>query len=324
MPHTITPALPSFLRPLAAWMLIGWLGLTGAHNLACLGADSQRFTVGTYNVENYLDYPKGTRHAKTEPAKARVREAIKNLNADILAIQEMGSLEAIVELQESLRKEGLNYPHRELVQGWDTNIFVCFLSRYEITARRPHTNESFLINGRRLHVSRGFSEVDIRLNPAYQITLISAHLKSRRVAVQADEAEWREQEALKLRSIIDQRLAANPRVNLVVLGDFNDTPDSRPIKALVGKGKTSLADTRPTERNGDSYTASESRQDPRRVAWTHFYAKEDTYSRVDYILLSRGLAAEWQRAGTRILTLPNWGQASDHRPIVAEFLAQER
>ena len=146
-----------------------------------------------------------------------------------------------------------------------------------------------------------------------------AHVVLVRISQQIELAQTAKLEHLQLCKVALLLLA-----NVGVLGDFNDTPDSRPIKALVGKGKTSLADTRPTERNGDSYTASESRQDPRRVAWTHFYAKEDTYSRVDYILLSRGLAAEWQRAGTRILTLPNWGQASDHRPIVAEFLAQER
>ncbi len=324
MRHTLFQTPRMSLPQLAAWVLLGGIALAGIPTPDCLGADPRRFTIGTYNVENYLDQPKGTRRAKSEPAKSRVRESIKALNADILAIQEMGSLEALGELQASLRKEGLDYPHREFVRGWDTNIFLSILSRYEIVARRPHTNESFLLNGRRLHVSRGFAEVDIRLNPTYQITLITAHLKSRRAAVQADEAEWREQEALKLRSLVDIRLTANPRANLVVLGDFNDTPASRPMKVLLGKGKTSMVDTRPTERHGDTYTNTESQDDPRRIAWTHFYAKEDTFSRVDYILLSRGLAAEWQKAGTRILALPNWGQASDHRAIVAEFLAQDR
>ncbi len=289
-----------------------------------LAAEVPAFTVATYNVENYLDVPKGTRAAKSQPSKDKVREAIKMLNADILAIQEMGSLEALDELQHSLRSEGLHYPHREFVRGWDTNIFVCVLSRFAFTARRPRTNESFLLNGRRLHVSRGFAEVDIRVNPSYEITLITAHLKSRRAAFQADESEWREQEALKLRSFIEARLASNPRANLVVLGDFNDTPDSRPLKALIGKGKTSLTDIRPSEMNGDSYADPESRYEPRRIAWTHFYAKEDTFSRIDYILVSRGMAAEWLKAGTRILTMPNWGLASDHRPIVATFAAQER
>ena len=33
------------------------------------------------------------------------------------------------------------------------------------------------------------------------------------------------------------------------------------------------------------------------------------------------MAKEWKPEGTYALTLPNWGVASDHRPIVAEFSA---
>ncbi len=310
------------------WVVIGWVGSGLGNGLADTASTAlekgPRFTVGSYNLENYLDVPKGTRRVKTEASKAQVRKTLIKLNADILALQEVGSYEAFQELRESLRREGLDYPHSEFVRGWDTNIFLGVLSRYEIVARRPHTNTSFVLNGRRLHVSRGFAEVDVRLNPSYQITLLSAHLKSRRSSYEANEADWREQEALRLREVVDARLAANPRVNLVVVGDLNDTPDSKPIRSLVGRGKMSLVDGRPAERNGDDYQATEGRVPTRRVGWTHYYAKEDSYSRIDYILMSRGMAAEWERAGTYVLAIPNWGLASDHRPVVAEFVARER
>ncbi len=59
------------------------------------------------------------------------------------------------------------------------------------------------------------------------------------------------------------------------------------------------------------------------MTWTDYYAKEDSYSRVDYILLGRGMREHWRKEETYILTLPNWGLASDHRPLVAAFSVPE-
>jgi exonuclease III len=46
---------------------------------------------------------------------------------------------------------------------------------------------------------------------------------------------------------------------------------------------------------------------------------EDTYSRIDFILLSPAMARDWVTNETYALTIPNWGVGSDHRPIVATF-----
>jgi endonuclease/exonuclease/phosphatase family metal-dependent hydrolase len=162
------------------------------------------------------------------------------------------------------------------------------------------------------------------VTPHYVFTLITAHLKSRRIVSEADQAELREQEALQLRRIINARLAANPNLNLVVLGDFNDTKDAPATKILLGKGTTALVDARPAERNGDNAPNPIPYFAPRNITWTYYYGKEDTYSRIDYILLSRGMAREINPNGTYLLALPNWGVASDHRPIVASFYALDR
>ena len=282
------------------------------------------FRVATYNVESYLDQPLGGRPVKSAEARAKVREALLAMGADVVALQEMGGTNALLELRASLAAEGLAYPYWEHVTGHDTNIHVAVLSRFPITARHPHTNDSFLFLGRRFQVARGFAEVDIQVSPRYSFTLFTGHLKSRRPSTAADEAELREQEALILREKITTRLTASPDANLLVLGDFNDTKDARAIRALIGRGRLALVDTRPAERNGDDLPNPNPRFEPRQVAWTHYYGKEDSYSRVDYILLSRGLAREWDKSQTYVLTLPNWGAASDHRPIVAGFFAEDR
>jgi endonuclease/exonuclease/phosphatase family metal-dependent hydrolase len=284
-------------------------------------AGAQVFRVGTFNVENYIDDPASSRPLKSAEAKAQVCAEILAIKPDVLALEEMGSTNALLELQGALKQSGLDLPYWEHVQGHDTNIHLAVLSRYPMIARQPHTNESFLLNGRRFHVNRGFAEVQIGINPNYKFTLIAAHLKSRLASPLADEEEWRLQEAMLLRHIIDDRLAANPGEKLVVLGDLNDVKDSRTVRTIIGRGKTGLFDTRPAERNGESQAQADEAES-RPVMWTEYYAKEDVYSRIDYVLVSHALERDWLRRETYVLRFPDWGRASDHRPLVAGFMAR--
>ncbi|MGC3959521.1 MAG: endonuclease/exonuclease/phosphatase family protein [Verrucomicrobiota bacterium] len=290
-------------------------------------AQAETFRLAAYNVENYLDKPTETRkNVKSEAAKAKVREVILAMKPDVIAFEEMGSLSAFLELRDSLKKDGLDFPHYEHVKGFDTNIHVCVLSKFPIVASRSHTNENFLLNGKRFQVSRGFSEVDIKVNDNYQFTLLGAHLKSRRAIADADEAELRLEEAKLLRAIVDKHLATKPDANIVVLGDLNDTYNTKAIKEVVGTGKNKLVDTRPAEQNnGDNLpNPANPRYSPRNETWTHYYGVEDSYSRIDYILLSPGMAKEWVKDQSFIPVVPNWGQASDHRPVLVTLEANDK
>jgi endonuclease/exonuclease/phosphatase family metal-dependent hydrolase len=302
-------------RPFFRFFALFWL-------LSSVLAGAQVFRVATFNVENYLDTPSGQRPAKSSAAKARVRESILAVKPDVIALEEVGSTNALLELQSALKAAGLDLPYWDLVTGYDTNIHVSVLCRFPIVARRPHTNESFLLEGRRMQVSRGFAEMDIQVNPKFKFTLIAVHLKSRRPDPRADEEEWRYQEAVALRRVIDARLTEDPEQKLVVLGDFNDLKDSKPLRTIMGRGRARLFDTRPAERNGDDPTRAGKGHDSRNVTWTHYYAMEDVYSRIDYILLGRGMERQWLGAETYVLSTPNWGLASDHRPLVAGFAAE--
>jgi endonuclease/exonuclease/phosphatase family metal-dependent hydrolase len=299
------------------WLLIVFLALTGGEIAAA------NFTVGTYNLELYLDATNGLMKPKPDGAKAMVLESILKLNADILAIQEMGKRTAFDELRANLKAGGLDYPHTEFIRGADDALHVAVLSKYPIVRRRPHTNESFLLNGRRLRVLRGFAEVDIKVEN-YEFTLITTHLKSKRQSGANDEEDVREQEAIILREKIDAILTQRPTANLVVLGDLNDFRDARSTRAVIGRGAKALVDTRPAERNGDSRTPINQPYGGRQVVWTHYYAKEESYARLDYILVSRGMSREWQIDGTYILTVPNWGLGSDHRPLLATFSTNDK
>jgi endonuclease/exonuclease/phosphatase family metal-dependent hydrolase len=284
-------------------------------------ATAEVFRVATFNVENYIDAPAGNRPAKSPEGRAKVRESIAAVKPDVLALQEVGSTNALLQLQAGLKSAGVDLPFWDEITAHDTNIHLAILSRFPIAARRPHTNDSFIIDGHRLEVSRGFDELEIQVNPRYSFTLIAAHLKSRLPSNIADEEEWRYQEAVALRHVIDAALDANADRKLIVLGDFNDVKDSKVMRVIMGRGRARLFDTRPAERNGDSGGKG---HEGRTVTWTDYYAKEDTYSRIDYILVSPSLKAAWLPAETYVLSLPNWGVASDHRPVVAGFVTEDR
>src|SRR4051794_27793520 len=88
------------------------------------------FRIATYNVENYLDEPTSTRRVKPSESKAKVCESILALKPDVIALQEMGTTSALLELQASLKSKGLDLPHWEHITGYDTNIHIAILSKF--------------------------------------------------------------------------------------------------------------------------------------------------------------------------------------------------
>lgn len=293
-----------------------------------LSETNTTFTVGTYNLKNYLILPKERRSVKPPAARRLVRRSLLSLKLDVVALQEVGSTNALHHLRKGLKREGLHYPHWEQITAYDTNIHVSILSRYPFTRRRAHTNDFFLLTGRRYQVARGFAEVTVGVGKAYRFTLICGHLKSRRPVYYGDQAELRREEARILRQKIDAHLVRDPDHNLVVLGDFNDHIHSDPIRLIQGRGKRRLTDTQPAERFGADPDSEnrEGRSLPAGspIRWTHFFDDEETYSRVDFIFISPGMAEEWMPARTYIPRLPYWAGASDHRPLVATFRVDER
>ena len=297
-----------------AWLIL----LASASLLNARSGDT--FRVAAYNVENYLDQPTAQRNrVKTDAARAKIRESIRAMNPDVLALEEMGTTNALLELRDSLKKDGLDFPYWEHIQGFDTNIHVAVLSKLPIITRHPHTNDFFLLDGKRFQVKRGIIELEILAATNFTFTLLTAHLKSQLSENGADEAEQRLGEAKVLRGIIDEKLKADPGAKIVVAGDLNDGKDSESTKEIIGRGKTKLFDTRPAERNGDTVVAVPLYNEPRNAAWTYFYGKTDTYTRIDFILLSPAMKRFWKADETYIPKIPDWGVGSDHRPVVAGF-----
>lgn len=276
--------------------------------------------ITTFNLENYHLTPSPTRPLKPPEARKQVLQTIATLRPDVLAVQEIGSPDDLADIQSALQTSGWTFPHLETVAGPDTNSLLGILSRFPFQSRTPHTNVAFILDGRRHRVSRGFSEVAIALPGNRRLGLINAHLKSKRPTADGDETELREQEARLLRARIDALLKLSPERFLVVCGDFNDSPDSRALRTLVGRGTKRLIDPRPSERRIDALDHKSPVPPERPITWTHYFARDETYSRLDYILLSPGLAPALGRGDAFVLASEDWGKASDHRPVTVRLL----
>ena len=144
----------------------------------------ETLTIATYNVENYgsvgrmttagyrTDYP------KPEKEKSALRAVIRALGADVLVMQEMGDAPYLEELAFDLRAEGLDYPHRVLLDGPDGERHVAVMSRRPLKRVVPHTDLTFAYLGATESVKRGLLEVAVEAGGG-EVTIFAVHLKSR-------------------------------------------------------------------------------------------------------------------------------------------------
>ena len=264
-----------------------------------------------YNVRNWLSmdrYEDGRMlqaAPKPETEKAAVIATLTAIKPDILGLCEMGTEADVLDLQSMLKTAGLHLPHVEVTHGGDPNRRLALLSRFPIAARNSQTSLTYQLEGRVMPFQRGILDVTIHPLPGQPIRFLGVHLKSMREVLDGDQALMRRNEAELLRNHIDRIFQADPSTRLLAYGDFNEHRHEAAIKAIQGS-RTSvdfLEDLRVTDANG--------------LAWTHYWAVADSYSRLDYFFVSRSLKAWLDMKASRIHTDQDFEKASDHRPIVA-------
>lgn len=298
-------ARPVFFRVVGVILcLLVWSGRLRAETL----------TVATYNVENYVaadrmvDGVYRKEYPKSEAAKQALRATIRGMNADVIALQEMGPRPYLDELRRDLAHDGLDYPYAELLEAADPERHVAVLSRRPFKAVRRHVDLSFVYFGKKELVKRGLLEVRLATEGG-ELTLFVVHLKSR-FTDRADDplsAIRRAEEAEAVRERVLNIFPKPSEARFAILGDCNDVRASKPLRLLMQRGKTAIA---------EMLHAVDSRGE----AWTHFYRKEDSYSRVDYVLVSPALNALIPAPVARIYDARETSVASDHRPVVATFV----
>lgn len=295
----------SWLRHLAALAA----GLAAAAGAAAI-------TVATFNVENYnladrmVDGVFRPEYPKPEAEKAAVRRVIRAVAPDILALQEMGSPPFLQELQRDLAGEGFAMPHGTVLEGADQHRHVAILSRLPFREVRRHTDVPVMLFGQRDVVKRGVLEVTFATEQG-DLTVFVVHLKSRRTERPDDPqgAMQREREAEAVRDLVLARFPDPAKAKFIICGDFNDTRMSKPVQSMLRRGQTAL---------GELLRAVDGRAE----VWTHYYRREDTYSRIDYLVVSAMLKPLIADGQGRIHDGPGAETGSDHRMVFAKLKLQ--
>jgi len=278
------------------------------------GAAEVPIRVATYNLKNYLTMDRrvdGTyrpAYPKPEVEKTALREVIREANADILALQEIGTLPFLEELRQDLRAEGLDYPHLHHLEAADEERHLAVLSKIPFVEERSVDLLLFKYFGEEEAVKRGLIELVFETG-GRSWSLFVVHLKSRYSDRKDDpESEQRRVgEARAVRNLILRRFPAPGKSFFLMAGDLNDTRASRTVTALLKRGKTEISVDVPA-------------LNPWGQTWTYHYQKEEIYSRSDYFLASRGLFALIRNARGTVVESEAASIASDHRLVYLDLV----
>lgn len=264
-----------------------------------------------YNVKNWLlmDRFEGgvvTQNSSKPPAeKHAVIDTLKLVAPDILGLSEIGTAEDLREIQARLKKAGIDLSHSEIAEGGDPNRRLGLLSRFPITSRQSQSGLTYKLDGQILPFQRGILDVTIEPAPGTPLRFVGVHLKSMREVPEADQALMRRNEAALLRKHLDSIFESSPDAAILLYGDFNEHRHEAPIRIVHGS------------RTGSGYMEDIRVLDNQGQTWTHFWEAADSYSRLDYLFMSRAMKRFIDPSGCRIHDSADFYRASDHRPLVA-------
>ena len=298
--------------------------------------------IAAYNVENLFDavddptlqgeYDDIKMVTKATRVQA-IADEIKRLDADILCIEEVESLEALKWFRDTYLKDmGYAHAYSEEV-GYYRGVEQACLSRFPIKSHATFITED-LTDMDALRDGEGWAgkkpdqaqkfqrsplKVEIDVN-GWTVILYAVHFKAG-----GKEFDYqRESEALQTIEFVKQDLAANPAANVAVLGDFNATPSMKTPKAFGAAGMKGAYDFRA---NKDSGTKD-------------LYTTHDSGRAIDYIFMTPGLADDVIDGGFFVMGTMHpasdydWktdpekekvpaGYASDHCPVAVDVMPKD-
>lgn len=181
----------------------------------------------------------------TEPVDERATEhtamVLRDVGAQIQAVIEAENRVSLRDFSSIMLQKvgGVPYEHVMLIDGNDDrgiDVGILTHAGFEITRIRSHVDDADEVGE---IFSRDCAEYSISTPTGAEVTLLVNHLKSKGYGSQAENDTKRRRQATRVAAIYEG-LVAEGHTNVVVLGDFNDTPDSAPLAPLLVD--TDLAD----------------------------------------------------------------------------------
>ena len=179
----------------------------------------QTLKIATYNVDNlfdlkrdgneYKEYIPNTRsgwNAKNYAIKLRnLAKVIKDIDADIIALEEVESLQALKDLRFTLKRAGLYYPYFSIANYKKTTVKVAILSKIPFV----YTQEIAVTSS---YQYRNILEAKFTINHQDLYLLIN-HWKSK--------AGPESMRIVSAKKVLKRVKELGVEKNIIVLGDFN-------------------------------------------------------------------------------------------------------
>jgi endonuclease/exonuclease/phosphatase family metal-dependent hydrolase len=221
--------------------------------------------------------------AVNDKAVQMTAKVIKELKADVLAVIEAEDRIALSHFNDQLLKPiNATYGGIMLIDGNDDRgIDVGLFTQFGFAIESIVSHVDDMKSGNRIF-SRDCPEFTVRTKNSNRLLILVNHLKSKGFGSPAASNERRKAQAKRVREIYDLRRSEG--VNMIaVVGDFNDTPDSDPLKPLLkqGSGLKDVFDHPQFQSDGRPGT----------------FANGTASNKIDYILLSPALFAKVTAAG---------------------------
>lgn len=265
-------------------------------------------TVATFNVLNLFDDHDDPYHAdEGTPAKPkaeleRLAATIRALNADVLALQEIENRGYLERFNAALLSD-LGYEHVVCFDSNDRRGIDCaVLSRLPVGPVTSWRHLRFSDgSGGEMSYNRDLLQVRIEPPDCPDFDLFVVHFKSKRGGATETE-RYRVAECTRTREILSGMLKKDADARFLICGDFNDTWDSKPLKALMGDGAMALVDfTKELPEKASSYN------------------RLNNDSVIDFIFASPAMAKMHEPGSYKIIPGTVESAGSDHNPVVTRF-----